>query len=700
MDYLELWNEENEAVRERYELSMERIELMITEETVEEPYRSYFLRVAEFIRMIGDLYETLQHRGLAQADIQTLERWNHNLYQDILPEHYASSYGNPAYATEHLGEDHGKLLSFLYAEIRGQIVFAYENRLTEITILNETLIEIYNLFEEEIPSKAALKDILYWFVSDYSDLTVTYRVREALDPELTFAKDIVMNRDLSDLRYLYEFGEYISEEELKIAAFMNALPEETVVKMADTYTEGYRKGFQVMGRELVIKKTVLIRFELGYERMVRRAVENFRAMGLEPILCRAATWSVNRNPSRKVGYHSTSPNKQYEYDHRYDNAVYMRKAFTDRKLSVLKVAYETYKKEAADYAGPAVIQSFGEEGFVPVNKPEALRLNEKQEKLTLISSNEMASLVNQYIPGDETSFTIIAFPRPAIGADFAEIFEETIKINTLDYESYKQIQQSIIDVLDQADHVRITGTGDNHTDLKIQLHALAKPEEQTNFENCVADINIPLGEVFTSPVLQGTEGLLQVSSVYIGDIQFKNLTMQFMDGRITDYGCDNFEETKQGKELVKQMILKNHETLPMGEFAIGTNTTAYAMAQRFGILDKLPILIVEKMGPHFAVGDTCYSWSEDSPVYNPDGKEIIARDNEISRLRKEDVSKAYFSCHTDITIPYREIDGIVAVSGKGEQFPIILDGKFVVPGTEELNKPLTQVIKPSNITNK
>ena len=48
------------------------------------------------------------------------------------------------------------------------------------------------------------------------------------------------------------------------------------------------------------------------------------------------------------------------------------------------------------------------------------------------------------------------------------------------------------------------------------------------------------------------------------------------------------------------MILKNHETLPMGEFAIGTNTTAYEVALRYGILDKFPILIAEKMGPHFA----------------------------------------------------------------------------------------------------
>ena len=71
-----------------------------------------------------------------------------------------------------------------------------------------------------------------------------------------------------------------------------------------------------------------------------------------------------------------------------------------------------------------------------------------------------------------------------------------------------------------------------------------------------------------------------------------------------------------------------------------------------------------------------------------DGKEIIARDNEVSVLRKEDLSKAYLNCHTDITIPYDELDSIIAIEADGTEHPIILDGKFVVPGTEELNRPL------------
>ncbi len=136
--------------------------------------------------------------------------------------------------------------------------------------------------------------------------------------------------------------------------------------------------------------------------------------------------------------------------------------------------------------------------------------------------------------------------------------------------------------------------------------------------------------------------------------------------------------------------MMQHETLPMGEFAIGTNTTAYRMARDFQIADKLPILIAEKTGPHFAVGDTCYSHAEDTKVYNPDGKEIMAKDNERTQIRKEDASKAYFNCHTDITIPYDELDAITAILPDGSTIDVIRDGRFVVPGTEQLNIPLEQ----------
>ena len=108
-----------------------------------------------------------------------------------------------------------------------------------------------------------------------------------------------------------------------------------------------------------------------------------------------------------------------------------------------------------------------------------------------------------------------------------------------------------------------------------------------------------LGEVFTSPVLKGTEGILNVSSVYLNDLKFINLKVSFKDGMVTDYSCDNFEDAKKGRQYFKENVLLNHDTLPIGEFAIGTNTTAYVMANQYDIVYKLPILIVEKNGTAF-----------------------------------------------------------------------------------------------------
>ena len=41
------------------------------------------------------------------------------MYLDILPEHYSESFANPAYACQVLGDEMGKLLCFLYAQLKG-----------------------------------------------------------------------------------------------------------------------------------------------------------------------------------------------------------------------------------------------------------------------------------------------------------------------------------------------------------------------------------------------------------------------------------------------------------------------------------------------------------------------------------------------------------------------------------------------------
>ena len=132
------------------------------------------------------------------------------------------------------------------------------------------------------------------------------------------------------------------------------------------------------------------------------------------------------------------------------------------------------------------------------------------------------------------------------------------------------MQQYLIDALDQGDYVCVLGKGENQTDLRVNLRNLNDPEKETLFENCVADVNIPVGEVFTSPCLEGTEGVLHVSRVYLEGLQFLDLKLTFSEGRITGYTCGNFESEEENRKYIYDNVLKNHDTLPLGEFAIGT----------------------------------------------------------------------------------------------------------------------------------
>ena len=673
MGYRDIYKESNEQAEERFLLVMERIAEIAEETDVPEKFDDYFKKTAAFLLQLKSVSEKAEADTLIDASLTECEKRNAVFYDDIKAENYGNSYGNPTYAVEKLGEEYGQILSALYAECRKRITDVYAAKKMNVTITAELFVEIYNYFEDkEGIDKTAIEQAIYWYFHDYSEIFIGDSVRELVDSEEDFLYQIVMNSDLNDLRYLYQYGQHIGKNETGIAAFLNGMSDEEIQAMADTYTEGYRIGFAATGKDLSKKTTAQVRYPIGFERMVRAAVKNLEKLNLK-VTMRAC---------------SSAANKQYDYDHKEDKALYYDKAYVERRLEVMKTSFEEMKKLANGQAGPAVIEVFGEIPFSPETKKEVLKLDEKQQQLSVYDMSMSGQITNQYIIGEERSFTIIAYPVPEIGEKFEEIFAETVKINTLDYTLYQNMQQKIIDVLDQAEKVHITGKNNNKTDLYVSIWPLKDTTKESAFENCVADVNIPVGEVFTSPVLKGTTGKLFVSQVYLNELKYLNLEIDFEDGMIKEYTCTNFEKEEECRKYIKENVLMNHETLPMGEFAIGTNTTAYRMARDFDIADKLPILIAEKTGPHFAVGDTCYSHEEDMVTYNPDGKQIVARENDFSKLRSEDMSKAYFNCHTDITIPYDELDKITVIRKDGPTEDIISDGRFVLAGIEELNKPL------------
>ena len=721
-------------IETRFALAAERLREIAQGGADTDPrFAPFFTKTAGQLVLFTDEYYRLYPEGAAgdlpdigTCDLIKLQARNRALYEDILEENYSASYANPAFCVREYGEEYGKLLSALVYEVRSVIPLLFENDRERALIRFELFLEVCSAFSVEkrlyddalsqgmdpagqdltgIPSYESLRGILRDYVIDYSQDEQAADIRSKLvggksDYPLRVLKEYERT---GDPRWLYAYGEYITDSETGTDRYLSALSEETVKDLADVWSEGFRIGFIVTGKDLSKKKRVGIIGRVGFERLMAYAAANFSAMGKDVILYREIETIFSLLGSSASGLRGCEANPQYRYDHREDLALILDEDLLNKLLASSKEAYRQWQGETRLYAGPAVLETFGEKPFTPAKGSWQAKLSSAQQKLIARYRTGRSRMYNEAVIGENRSFTIISFPVPDIagtkdgGVDeelYGRIFDAVRRINRLDYRQYRDIQGIITDALNRADYVHVTGRGDNRTDLKVNLYKLKDPDTETIFENCVADVNIPVGEVFTTPVLSGTEGVLHTTQVYLEGMLFKDLEITFKDGRVADYRCGNFEgeedALEKGREYIRENILFHHDTLPMGECAIGTNTTAYVVSRRLGIEDRLPILIAEKTGPHFAVGDTCYSDEEDNISYNPDGKRIVARENDYSLLRHKDPSKAYFGCHTDITIPYDELGTYDAVTADGRVIEIIKDGRFVLPGTEELNTPFDE----------
>ena len=660
-------------INERYLLSIERIRQIANEGELASSISDFFKAEADFLLYADKVYTLSIDNKLCKLDLDELRTINRTIY------------GYKADASN-------EYLKALDAELKAVIPYAYEADLYNLVIRYELFLEFYSAYlcaseaDEEIKPEV-LKDILYYFAFDYTEEATAQRIGDLFNYDNAFAVKLINEHDFKNVSDLYLYGEYVTKVEEETLEHINSLDEATIKKMADTFTEGYRIGFEVTNKDISKKKLVEIRYHLGFEPVVKVAMENFKKLGLDTVLRRSVRTLLGGRGINAIGYEGASFDKQYIFDHKDDLALILDKMLNNVRIEALKKAFEKQKERAALFGGPAVMEVFGEEPFEYANNEKPDYSDEQQAcVLKYISSN--GEITREYIKEEERSFTIIAFPTPDIGPDFKEIFNEVIKLNTLDYMLYRKVQQTIIDTLDKGDYCIVKGANGNKTNLKVNLYKLKDPSKETIFENCVADVNIPVGEVFTSPCLKETEGVLNVKRVFLNGLEYKDLLIDIKDGQVEGYSCSNFDSVEENKKYIKDNILYRHETLPIGEFAIGTNTVAYTMARKYNIENKLPILIAEKTGPHFALGDTCYSNAEEIKVYNPDGKEIVAKDNEYSLLRDTDPKKAYFNCHTDITIPYDELGEISVVTFENEVITIIENGRFVLPGTELLNEAL------------
>ena len=89
----------DELLMERFALAEERIAEICTEKEIKEPFEEFFREQQSFLKKTGKILKREQEK----LSLEELKAENTALYEE-LSGNYETSYGNPAYATEKLGE--------------------------------------------------------------------------------------------------------------------------------------------------------------------------------------------------------------------------------------------------------------------------------------------------------------------------------------------------------------------------------------------------------------------------------------------------------------------------------------------------------------------------------------------------------------------------------------------------------------------
>ncbi|MCI6275501.1 MAG: aminopeptidase [Clostridium sp.] len=674
LDLNRFYEKYNSPIEDKYLSSIDSIRKIVENTEEEGCYNKYFNVAGNFILKTAALEKEMNEKYFEEKTFEELKDINYKLYKELAPENYNRSYMNPAYAVEIFGDGIGQILSYFYGVVRRNVHYAFYHKRFNMYETNEAFISIYNYVTKNEVDKEQLRKLATIVETENLNRDEEIRTAEDMSAEFSFVGDICCEACCEDLRYLFRFGVYISENEIKSAQLLKKFSDEEVDSIAAAVVKAYLKGFATRNKAKTERNVSRIIHLVGLERITKAIINNLRNRGMDGVVASIISKNIN---------------EQVNFDHKFDKSLYIDEGYIGLKEEAYKKGLLNNKENIADkYLGNIIMVICGEENFQYEIKKENLQLSKEQSALMQKYNLSMKKIREKNIPGREVSYTGIAFPSAEIGENYETIFRDIIKINMVESDEVELIQQTLIGALDKGEAVHIKGTNGNETDITIYLNKLNNPEKESNFANCGADVNIPVGEVYTSPRLKGSNGLLHIEEIIVDGINYENLKLEFKDGYIDKYSCTNFEDEEKSMEFVKKNIILPHETLPIGELAIGTNTFAYVVTKKHGIVDKLHTLIVEKMGPHIAIGDTCFAWNEDNSLYNIyDGKEMIARDNERSILRKESVEKAYVNTHKDLTIPYDSLGEISVLLSEGGKIDIIRNGRFVLEGTEVLNKP-------------
>lgn len=178
------------------------------------------------------------------------------------------------------------------------------------------------------------------------------------------------------------------------------------------------------------------------------------------------------------------------------------------------------------------------------------------EQLKLISS-AMKPVLDWRV--NQTKWCVLRWPTSAMAQQAmmsTEAFEDFFfQVCNLDYSKMKAGSSALAKLMKETDRVELKGNG---TDLKFSMKGI-------DGVACIGEFNIPDGEVFSCPVRDSVEGVIQYNAptVYQG-VSFDNIRLEFEKGKIV-------KATSSDTKRLNEILDSDEGARYIGEFAIGFN---------------------------------------------------------------------------------------------------------------------------------
>lgn len=247
----------------------------------------------------------------------------------------------------------------------------------------------------------------------------------------------------------------------------------------------------------------------------------------------------------------------------------IKEAYKVKAVPFLAVNNSESKRELLMGATKEQLELMGKYEAIRMKDMDAyigIRANKNSSELSDVPEEKM-NLYNKHIFSEvhskirikSTKWCVLRYPTPSLAQDAdmsTEAFEDFYyNVCNLDYSKMSVAMDSLVNLMNKTDKVRLVGPG---TDLTFSIKDIPAIK-------CDGKLNIPDGEVYTAPVKNSINGTLAYNtpSIYNG-FAFNEIKFEFKDGKIVN-------ATANDTERINAVLDTDDGARYVGEFAIGVN---------------------------------------------------------------------------------------------------------------------------------